>query len=548
MTNTRVNLWGDSIQVIQSKESTNKLLEKLSNPKTITKKVKSSVDFSKLSFEDRVKYIEQKIGDKLGKYKSTTLVITSYDEYVKYIDKVVENGIVALDTETNRSVDPLTCKLMGLCLYTPGLKAAYIPVNHLDFYSKERIDELDEKQIASQLKRLVDNKVKVIYHNAAFDYQVVKCTCNVALPIYWDTMIGAQVLNENEPAKLKYQYTNKIDPDVGEYDIEDFFDVLDYDFIPVNLFALYSATDALITYKLYEWQKREFEKSENKGLYNLFLRVEMPVVLVVAEMELRGVCIDVPFAQRLSAKLHRKLDEIDKLMEEELESYKPKIAAWRLTEDAQKREPIIDKKSGLQKVDKKGNPQFSKTKSEQLDDPVNMSSPTQKAILLYDVLKLKSPDKKKPRSTDKATLAKMDFPLGKLISKRNNYEHLLNSFVDTLPTMLNPKDGKLHGQFHQLGKEEHNVVTGRFSSSDPNLQQIPAKGEGVSIRMMFKPSTEYYTYDVEDTIEISKTEEVLMQDGTYKKSYNIKPNDILDDNVVVSNVEILGDKVRLGVI
>ena len=533
MTNTRVNLWGDSIQVIQSKESTNKLLEKLSNPKTTTKKVKSSVDFSKLSFEDRVKYIEQKIGDKLGKYKSTTLVITSYDEYVKYIDNVIDNGIVALDTETNRSVDPLTCKLMGLCLYTPGLKAAYIPVNHLDFYSKERIDELDEEQIASQLKRLIDNKVKVIYHNAAFDYQVVKCTCNVALPIYWDTMIGAQVLNENEPAKLKYQYTNKIDPSVGEYDIEDFFDVLDYDVIPVDLFALYSATDALITYKLYEWQKREFEKSENKGLYNLFLRVEMPVVLVVAEMELRGVCIDVPFAQRLSAKLHHKLDEIDKLMEEELESYKPKIAAWRLTEDAQKREPIIDKKSGLQKVDKKGNPQFSKTKSEQLDDPVNMSSPTQKAILLYDVLKLKSPDKKKPRSTDKATLAKMDFPLGKLISKRNNYEHLLNSFVDTLPTMLNPKDGKLHGHFHQLGKEEHNVVTGRFSSSEPNLQQIPAKGEGVSIRMMFKPSTEYYTYDVEDTIEISKTEEIL------------KPNDILDDNVVVSNVEILNDKVRL---
>ena len=131
----------------------------------------------------------------LGTYKENTVVIKSYDDFVNYIDTAIKNNVVAIDTETNNSLDPISCKIMGLCLYTPGMKNAYIPVNHINITTKERFDwQVTEQQINEQLQRLFDTKI--IMHNGKFDYEVIKCTCNIALHIDWDTMIGAKVLNE----------------------------------------------------------------------------------------------------------------------------------------------------------------------------------------------------------------------------------------------------------------------------------------------------------------------------------------------------------------
>ena len=115
---------------------------------------------------------------------------------------------------------------MGGCIYTPGQKNAYIPVNHVDANRNLLPNQLTEAQIKEQFDRLHDTEI--IMHNGKFDYEVIKCTCNCVLDIYWDTLIAAKVLDENELAGLKEQYRTKIDASQEKYDIEHLFDKMEY--------------------------------------------------------------------------------------------------------------------------------------------------------------------------------------------------------------------------------------------------------------------------------------------------------------------------------
>jgi len=172
-------------------------------------------------------------------------------------------------------------------------------------------------------------------HNGKFDYQVIKCTCNIPLPPYWDTMIAAKILNENElRASLKEQYIDKIDSSQEKYDIEYLFEGVQYEILDPELFALYAATDSKMTYDLYDWQLKQFLLPDNKKLFKLFLDVEMPVVEVAAEMELTGITIDTEYGQRLSQKYHQKVEEVDKQIAIELSKYDDQVREWRLTPGA----------------------------------------------------------------------------------------------------------------------------------------------------------------------------------------------------------------------
>ena len=456
------SLWGEAFEV--KKPSTKKIIEKTSNPKKV--EVVSSdkiLKSKKVSIEDKLKLIRQEVYRVLGSYAKNTVVIKSYDEFKSYIDKAIKNGVIAVDTETNNSLDPISCKIMGLCLYTPGMKNAYIPVNHIDIKTKEKFSwQVTEEQIKEQLSGL--DTTKIIMHNGKFDYEVLKCTCNIALHIDWDTMIGAKVLNELERAGLKQQYIEKIDSSIEKYSIEGLFEKIEYAVVEPELFALYAATDAFMTYKLYEYQLNEFNKPENQGLYNLFSTIEMPVVPVVAEMELAGVCIDNEYSERLSKKYHKLYDDVQLQIDRELKKYATQIANWRLTPEANYKEI------------KNGKPQ--KSKNEQLENPVKWSSTTQLAILLYDILKQPVVDKKTPRGTGEEILNQIDLPICKLILQSRGLLKLINTYIDKLPECVSPVDGRLHAHFNQFGAD-----TGRFSSSDPNLQNIPSHNN--EIRMMF---------------------------------------------------------------
>lgn len=460
-----VSLWGEEFSIPDTQAVAKKIIKKIKE-QTEEQKLKSK----KTSVKDKIALITQKVHHILGKYIENTQVIKTREELHDYITQAIEKNIIAIDTETDNSLDPLTCKIMGGCIYVPGQRNAYIPINHVDTDTRERLNwQLTEDDLREEFQRLGDNKTRIIMHNAPFDYQVIKCTCNIALSTYWDTLIGARILNENEKAGLKGQYIDKIDSSIEKYNIEDLFEGMEYAIFDPDLFALYAATDAYMTYKLYEWQKARFELPENSGIYSVFMNIEMRLLPVASEMELTGVCIDKAYAARLSKKYHEEAEELDIEINKELATLKPQIDAWRLTPEANKK-PLNKKGTGE-----------GKSKAEQLDDPVSLSSPTQLAILIYDVLKLPSVDKKTPRGTGEDALKKLadkGFTLGKAILRRRGAEKLLNTFVDKLPNSLSPRDGRLHAHFNTCGTD-----TGRFSSSSPNLQNIPSHAKDV--RMMF---------------------------------------------------------------
>lgn len=447
------SLWGDDFSIKNTKEADLELLEKTKKPLKVVSSEKS-LKSKKTSIEDKLAIIREEVLRILGGYAENTIVIKTKQQLIDYIDKSIQNGIISVDTETDNSLDPITCKLMGPCIYTPGQKNAYIPINHINYVTGERLDwQLTEEDVAEQFKRL--ENTPIIFHNGKFDYEVIKCTTGVPLKIYWDTMIAARMLNENERAGLKEQYIAKIDPSIEKYDIEHLFSGIEYAIVDPEIFALYAATDAFMTYKLYEWQLKQFNLPDNKRIFDVFKNVEIPVITVAAQMELDGVEIDKEYATRLSEKYHKKSEELDKLIETELKKYDSVIAQWRLTPDANYHPP---KKAGSGE---------GKSKAEQLDDPVSISSPTQLAILIYDVLQYKSVDKKMPRGTGEDILVKLNekyqIPLCDLILQKRGLEKLIGTYIDKLPECVSPKDGRLHAQFNQLGTdcitEDSAVVT-----------------------------------------------------------------------------------------
>jgi len=198
---------------------------------------------------------------------------------------------------------------------------------------------------------------------------------------------------------------------------------------------------------------------------------------VAAEMELTGNEIDKEYAQRLSDKYHRMLDNVQAKIDAQLDEYKDVIAQWRLTDEAN-----FHTKSD--KPDKNGEYKLKKSKSEQLKSPPELTSPSQFAILLYDVLKIPPIDKDNPRGTGEDIIKKIDNPLCALVLEQRGIDKLIGTYIDKLPGCVNEKTGRLHAHFNQMGTE-----TGRFSSSDPNLQNIPSHEK--AIRMMFKARDGY---------------------------------------------------------
>ena len=505
------SLWGDEFVIEDSAKQAKSLLKKIEKPKKTEQQILKSKN---TSIEDKLRIIYENVNRILGVYKENTLVIKDKETLSNYIDKAIENDIIAIDTETNNSLDPLTCKLMGPCLYTPGMKNAYIPINHVNYKTGERLPwQLTEDDIYEQFSRL--NNVTIITHNGKFDYEVLKCTTDWDMPVYWDTYIGARIINENERAGLKEQYIEKIDSSIEKYSIDHLFDI-EYALVDPDIFALYAATDSFMTYKLYELQKSIFERPGNEKLYDLFMNVEMAVMPVVASMELTGINLDEGYCNRLSEKYNNKLSELNKKIDVELDKLNEKISQWRLS-------PQANLKPKSTKPNKDGEYKLQKSKNEQLKDPPELSSPTQLAILLYDILEVEVVDKNNPRGTGEEILQKLKdkYYICNLILEKRGLEKLLNAFIDSLPKMRSERDNKIHSNFKQLGTD-----TGRFSCSNPNLQQIPSSNK--EIRMMFKASEIYSSVDIdeENCCKISNCSDVCVDD----KWVNVK-NIVPDMNI-----------------
>ena len=341
------------------------------------------------------------------------------------------------------------------------------------------------------------------------------------IPLDYDSIVAAQMIDENDRSGLKYLYTKFIDPSQEKYNIEHLFEGLEYAIFKPELFALYAATDAMMTDRLYEYQMEIFKKPEYAGVWDCTKTIEFPVEQAVAETELYGVSIDEEYSARLSAKYHKIAENVDQRLNDELTRIKPQIDAWKLTAEAN------------QKPIKEGG-KVGKSKAEQLSDPISITSPTQLSILFYDIFKVGVVDKDNPRGTGEEILnkiyAKTGNALCKIILEKRGVEKLISTYVDKIPTVVNPKDGKVHARFKQLGAK-----TGRFASDNPNLQNIPAHAK--DIRMMFKASEKEKDVEMENgCYEVSAVSEILTNNG-WKRADELRCGDVLENAQIVKNIE-----------
>ena len=440
---------------------------------------------------EKISSINALVESKLGKYKDDYIVITDIQDLISYIDAVAKTGIIAIDTETT-GLDPISDKIVGMSIYTPGKKAAYIPIHHISYITGMEVEgQLCEKEIAIELIRMQDYNVKVIMYNAKFDLRVIKNGLGVKLNCYFDCHLAAMCLNENEPHGLKTLHSKYVlDGKEDEFSFGKLFDGITFDYVPIKTGYIYAARDAVDTYELYEWQLPYLTESNplciEYGLEHVskvFWDIEMPCIEVLAEMEDTGVDFDLDYAYELSEKYNKQKDEQLEEFYRILDIYKPEIEKYKLNNPVNK-----------------------------LSDPINIASPTQLAILLYDILGIEAPDPKSPRGTGVEILQKIDNPLCKAILDYRATEKLLSTYVDKLPECINEKTGRIHCNFNQYGAK-----TGRMSSDNPNMQNIPSHNH--DIRQMFKATDGYVMMSSDYSQQEPKVMTAMCGDPEMIKAY-----------------------------
>jgi len=423
---------------------------------------------------NKIASISNLVQTKLGKYKDDYDVIRNEPEKLhSYIDSCIKNGICAIDTETT-GLDPMLDEMVGFSIYTPNEKAVYVPLNHISYITTLKADnQISIDVVAQEFQRLVEHNVKVIMFNAPFDIRVIWSHTGVRLHCYWDCYIATRLLNENEPSNalkaLHVKYVEKTEDEAWTYG--KLFDDITFSYIPIKDAYIYAARDAKVTFEYYEYQlpyltigTEECKLHNLEGPANVFFNIEMPVMDSFIDMEQTGILLDKEYSAKLSKRYHDYVNVSKQTVTDILNDLKPEIDSYR-------RSHI---NSGL-------------------EDPVNPNSTKQLSTIIYDILKVPIVDDRNPRGVGREILEQIDHPLCKAIVEQRKLEKLLSTYVDKMPEITNPNDGRVHCKFNQVGAD-----TGRTSSNSPNLQNIPSRAwklingtkidAGHDVRQMFRAS------------------------------------------------------------
>lgn len=397
----------------------------------------------------------------------------------EYMDHCKQSGEYVLDVETT-GLDIYNDILVGICLYTPGETSAYVPFNHTDLQNVRVADHMSEEQVRDiVIPYLQDQELRCINHNIKFDNKKLAWDWKqIIVNIYWDTLIAGYVLNENEPHGLKPLYNKYILHGKGSSeDYGDLFDGIPFNYVPIEVATVYGANDGFKTYALYKFQaqylREDHPREDFRKMYYVFREVEMPLIPLCTDMEMRGVEIREDFAKELSEDFNKEMVEVEAKCDAYVEQFKQYILdhnnLMRLTKGTCK---------------------------------INYSSPQQVAALFYDIFKLRSVSRKEPRGTGDKIIQKFLSTAKKKDTKKSrefaefleNYQRfkeikkLLGTYVDKIPQVKEPKINAVYTTYNQYGAK-----TGRFSSSDTvskiNLQNIPSKEK--RIRKIFKARDGY---------------------------------------------------------
>ena len=475
----------------------------------------------------------------LCKYRGFIRILKTEEEVSYYFDQCVKNNLAVIDTETNNSLDIHDNIMIGLCLYTPYNRPVYIPVMHENWDGTKKEGQVDKEFLREKLKLFLNTRN--IYHNAKFDVNVIRNNYGIQLPIYWDTMIASKVLNENRFSNaLKYLYSENIDPTLTTYHVTTFFS--DNIHSDINDFALYSSMDSYETYRVYEWQSKELSTKSMAKLRSLLTGLEFRVTEVCADMEWRGFNFNETYCDNYIKTENEKLTQMGNKITALLEPYKEKILGWSEVKGGRGLVPKLDPETGLPM--KKKVPQEIKTRfgiktkwvdgdedemtqdpyaGVKMDWPVLLTSPQQVLCLLNCILNIPV------ASTVIDDLRATGNEIADLIGKYRHLNHNLTSFF--LPYKELCKNGKIYASFNQMGDEDKTVKTGRFSSKEPNLQQLPARQGEDGVRMLFGGSR-----DVDDIKEVENGKlHLFMRDKVETQLGFVEATQLNENHIIVTD-------------
>ncbi len=363
-------------------------------------------------------------------------IVSNEQELKAVLERLKEAEILAVDLESN-SIDPMRGKIVGIALCWNKTEAYYLPLGHEGLESKVDLT----KDALKQLKPLLEApKPKKIGHNIKYDLILLHRHGCTLKGIEGDTMVASYLL---DPTKRNHSL-DELAEEVFGHQMISYKEVTaklekgqSFAFVPLSQAAQYACEDAHVTYLLYT---KFWPRLKEESLWELFKTIERPLIKVLAKMEMAGIKLDLPYLRELSQELALALQDLEREI-------------FRLAGE-----------------------QF------------NVHSSRQLAYILFEKLKLpkrKKTPKRTAYSTDNEVLEELSVyhELPKLLLEYRALSKLKSTYVDALPPLVNPDTGRLHTSFNQTV-----TATGRLSSSNPNLQNIPIRGEwGYKMRRAFIP-------------------------------------------------------------
>ncbi len=358
-------------------------------------------------------------------------IIATTEDLDELVNNLAEAGSFAFDTETT-GLNALTAGLVGISLATSPGKACYIPVGHTVL---DVIQQLPLPQVADRLKPVFeDAKKPKLAHNAKFDMMVLG-ECGITVNgLASDTMIAAHLLGEKSLG-LKALAYSKLGVEMTPINnlIGTGAKQISMAKVDIKSAAAYAAADADMTFRLDAGFQKELD---TQGLKKLFLEVEMPLVPVLLIMEQNGFAVDTAMLKEMSRTLGEQAAVLEKKIYEEAKH------------------------------------------------EFNINSPAQLGKVLFEEMQLPSGRRGKGKySTEASVLEELRpvHPIAGYIVEYRQLTKIKSTYIDALPALVNPKTGRIHTSFNQT-----RTSTGRLSSSDPNMQNIPVRGElGGQVRQAF---------------------------------------------------------------
>ena len=404
-------------------------------------------------------------------------LVRTATELQAWIELCRKAGTYAFDTETD-SLDPLRAHLAGFSLsHAPG-RGCYVPLRSPE---QEGGSHLAEEEALSLLTPLLEDAgLKLVGQNIKYDYKIMACRNIIMANAWFDTFIAGWLLDPTQNAysldALAEQYltyqTQKLAPLYEEVTGRKLTksDTLDFSLIPLDKALFYAAEDADITLRLcqiFEKKLTALHTASEKPLIEMFLQLEMPLIPILSAMELEGITLNADELHKYSHELEHSLKSIE--------------------------QEIYDL----------------------CGHEFNIASTKQLQVVLFDERKLKPGKKTKTGySTDTSVLEELarEDKVPELVLRHRLLAKLKSTYVDALPVLINPETGRIHSRFQQTG-----TATGRISSHDPNLQNIPIRDEeGRRIRNAFIPregyrfiSADYSQIELVVLAHLSADEELL---------------------------------------